>query len=426
MKKTITAALSFCCYCGGLLAATSDFIENYDEDIVLNEWIAEQLREAGYDANLSFCGDANFTTTYINQSLSSKKDSTAASYQGNIDLRFLKKCDSFGCGFEIGTKQKSSMVKPGSAVVNTSYVFLDTGKFGEFRAGFTNTAADLFTIGGDKLLVAYEGPGSSNFGFFYEQSAGTILLTGCTVDDNKAEKIVWYSPTLKGFSLGASFTFNGSRINPFKTLHGSAYSKNVITIAGKYEYGSANDFNATASIGGWLGQGESGIQGVKVRNICAYQIGAIIGYKNFKIAVGFVDNGGSLLPSSCAAGEALPFDANQDYDVHDPRIGVKPGADAGKLYTYGMSYKFNKLTVCAGYYRSVVKFSQEKKERAVADIITLGAEYQFTKALSTYAEYDNIITSTCDRARTFKKACKLSSAGPNRANMLLIGVKFRF
>jgi predicted porin len=338
-------------------------------------------------------------------------------------------------------KQRSGIIKSGDAIVHTGYVFLETAKLGEFRFGYTNSAADKFTIGGNNLLVACEGPGSSNFRPFYSTSAGALVGAGCALDDLQAPKIAWYSPTVKGITLAASYTFNGRYARPFKSRHVSddcyggacwdyggsyGYSKRVLTLAAKYEYGTKKAFNATVSVGGWFGQGYSGVPNLQMRNVRAYQVGFSGGYKDFKIAFGFVDNGKSLLPIGYAVGEAAPFDANTNYNVQNPEIGVKHGADAGKVYTYGVSYKFDKLVVSAAYLRSAVDYSYDHRERASGSAISIGCEYYFDKARSVYAEYDHIRTSTCNRARTFRKACSLSSNPDNKAKMFMVGFKFVF
>lgn len=439
MKKYI---ILVACYCNFVCAKSDDIVYTDEyEHMLFNEWIKDGLKKAGFDTKLCFYGDSHLTGTFVNQSNPDDLDSQSCSHQGNIYIEYQNRTNEFGYGFEIRTKQTSGIIKQGGAIFNSSYVFVEADRVGQVRLGYTNTVADNFIIGGHSLFKGYEGPGSCNFGAFYNQSAGAIISTGCQADDDKAAKIAWYSPIIKGFSAGISFTPNGKYANTFRKKHSdancdndgcwdfahtSAYSKNVLALAGKYEYGSQKSFNAALSICGWFGKGESGVDNFAVRNIRSYGIGGNIGYKDFKIAVGYIDNGKSLLPKSYAIGEAAAFDENRNYSINDPDVGIKQGANAGKVYTYGMSYDFGRLVTYAGYFRSVVKFSSGKSERSVADIITAGAEYNFTRALSSYIEYNNIITGTCDRARGYKKACDLSYSCKNRANMVMIGTKIKF
>jgi predicted porin len=118
------------------------------------------------------------------------------------------------------------------------------------------------------------------------------------------------------------------------------------------------------------------------------------------------------------------FDEDRDYSIADPDVGLKPRADAGKIYSAGIAYTFGKLEVSAGYFKSLVKFSDNEKSQA--DIISLAAEYKFDKALRLYFEYDNISTDTCARAQAYKKACDLSPTGKNKANIFMVGSKINF
>lgn len=408
---------------------------------LLHENVDEFLENVGLDTNLSFSGDGNLTAAFIHQKETANFENESMSYQGNIDLHYLNHTNEFGYGFEFSVKTRSGIIKTGSAIVDEFYAFIETDRLGRLNIGYTATAADTFTIGGNSIFTAYGGPDSGNLGAFFNQSAGTIIGTGCHVDDGKAAKIAWFSPTVKGFSLAMSYTLDSKRSAPFKTkhcsencnsdhnvcwdyAHTSGFSRHILTVAGKYEYGSDDDFNATITMGGWFGKGKSGTIEGGVHDVRAYQIGAILGYKEFKVAFGFIDCGRSIVDKHLAAGDSPFFDENIDYDVHDTRIGLKHGADAGKIYTYGVSYNEDNWILSAGYFRSVVNFSDSKAERAIANIITVGAEYRFNRALSVYAEYNNIITKTCDRARIYAKACGQGSEGANRANMLMFGTKF--
>jgi predicted porin len=435
MKKII---FSVVCCCTVAIVAAEEAKWKVIDDILLGEWL---VKKAECDSFLRFWGDGNLTAAFINQSIPGDLDSGSISYAGNVYMKFLNKGDNLAFGGQVRVRPKSGMVKCGDTIVDEAFLILESDHIGEFRAGFTNTAADNFIIGGDQLLPAYGGPGGGNLGIFYNQSAGTILGSGCSIDDNKAAKVVWYSPVMRGFSLGSSFTFHSRRMKPFKLrrenyngdrdgcwdfANTSAYSKNVVTIAGKYEHGSSKGFNASAVVAGWIGQGRSGFRNIEVRNVRAFHVGASLGYKDFKLSAGYIDNGKSLLPKSYATADLLHFDPNVNYDITDPRLGIRSGANAGKLYTIGASYKFDKLTLGVNYFRSVVKFSSSKQEKAVSDIVTVAAEYSLNKTFSVYVEYNNIVTGTCDRARAYKQACGLSSVGANRANIIMLGTKYNF
>ncbi|MDR1361722.1 MAG: porin [Holosporaceae bacterium] len=423
-------------------AATSDFVlqETDEEDILLNEYIGNLLDGSGMDAHLYFSGDVNSAASFVHQKNAGEMESSYFSILSHVDLKYKKRIDNHAFGFEIVSRFKTGIVKRGNAILEKAYIYLEPDVLGEFRCGYSNTAADIFSIYGDNFFGAYEGPGSGNLGYFYNVSAGAIVVSACPMDDAKAAKIVWQSPTIRGFSAGLSFTPDSRDANLFKTKHYSvnrsdnqrwdfagscAYSKNIITGGISYEYGADDDFNAKFAIAGWFGKGKSGNNHIEVRNVRAYHIGSTIGYGNFKLSIGYTNNGKSLLAKQYAIGSQGVFDENSSYSIDNPGVGIKDGADAGQIYSIGAIHKFGKLTVSAGYFRSQVKFSSEN-EKATADVITAAVERKLNKSMGIYAEYDNIRTRTCSRARAYKKACGLGYGGDNCANALFLGIKFFF
>ncbi|MDR1561436.1 MAG: porin, partial [Holosporaceae bacterium] len=252
-------------------------------------------------------------------------------------------------------------------------------------------------------------------------------------------KITWLSPLISGFSAGLSFTLDSRDSNLFKTkhdkldnftekddfAHSSAYSQNIVTGGIAYEFGAPDCFNAKISVSGWLGKGKSCCSDVEVQNVRAYNLGLILGYADFKASFGYTDNGKSLLAKKYATQDvSYTFDPSENYNINEASVGLKEEADSGKIYSIGMAYIFDKLSISAGYFRSVVKFSGH--EKATADIISIAAEYKFDKVFSSYIEYDNIQTNTCDRARAYGSASHQSTIGKNRANAVMIGAKFNF
>jgi predicted porin len=413
----------------------------FNDDELVNEIVTRHLLEADLDMNLRFDGNLNFSTTFINQKEKRDKDGSVASLQGDINLKYLQKYNGYGFGCEMGAKTRSGIIKSGRAILDSSFLFAESDFLGLIKFGYTNTAADEFSICGDKVLVAYKGAGSGNLHCFYNASSGSIVSTDFAFDDDNAAKVFWLSPIMAGFSAGLSFTLDSRDVNLFKTSHEkeidnpfgkenfascSAYSKNIVTGGIAYEWGAPDDFNAKLSLTGWFGKGKSGCSSnnAEVRNVRAYNIGALFGYKDLKISLGYADNGKSMLPAKHATQEISSFDPNREYKISDPDVGIKSDADAGKIYSIGLAYAFDKLEISAGYFKSEVKFSGN--EKAKADIITIAAQYNFNRALSLYVEYDNISTSTCARALAYAKASEQPVVDKNRANAVLVGMKFNF
>jgi predicted porin len=207
----------------------------------------------------------------------------------------------------------------------------------------------------------------------------------------------------------------------------SSYSKNVVTAGAAREFGAPDNLNIKLSAAVWIGEGRPSVDNAantKVHNIRAYNIGAAVIYKKLKISFGYTDNGKSLMNKACAVHDSRVFDNTSRYMLSDSDVGLRPGADSGKIYSAGIAYSFGKTSISAGYFKSIVKFSD--KEKSKADIVTLAAEHKLDNILRIYVEYDHIRTDSCDRARIYGSACGLSSTGKNTANIFMIGSKINF
>ncbi|GHT91412.1 hypothetical protein FACS1894122_03810 [Alphaproteobacteria bacterium] len=426
--------------------------EKSAKDRLLGEIINDELKAEGIDSPFSLGGCLNFTSLYVSQDVKEGKDESESVLEGDIELKYCKKVAEYSFGAELMVKACSGVVKEGKPIVRTSNLFLESDKIGTIKLGYTKTAGELFSICHGKSLVGFCGPDSGNFNIFYNESAGSIVNTGFPHDDYRAAKVVYLSPDISGFTFGLSFTPDSRDVTLFKTQHKepgkndmseeeanrvgmrSAYSKNIITAGMAYEFGDKEGLNAKIAAAGWFGKGKSAVitkdgMPVKVHNVRAYHIGTTIAYKDFEMSLGYTDNGKSLLSKRYADDMVATFnekefegiDEKTDFLHKHSEIGLRPGADAGKIYSIGMAYKFGKLAVSAGYFKSIVKFSDH--EKAKADTVTLAAEYTVNKTMSVYAEYDNVSTNTCDRARAYRAALKESPAGKNKANIYMIGTK---
>jgi hypothetical protein len=306
--------------------------------------------------------------------------------------------------------------------------------------GYTPTAADSMTVNGGSVLVGYGGAASRNLSLFYNESAGSIVDLCFPFDDNKALKMSYLSTPFSGFSCGISFTPDSRIANPFRTLHPkpgnpqinqekanfpgmrSAYSQNILTGGIAYEFGDKKALNGKISLCGWIGDGRTSVAGIKVNDIRAYSVGMLVGYDKVKLAFGYADYGKSLRSKKFASADIAVFDQTKNYTFADPEVGLRPGADAGKMYSVGISYAINdKLVVSAGYFKSVVKFSAS--EKSTASVTTIAGEYTYNKSFSAYVEYNKMTSNSCARARAYGKACGISSEGKNSGNMLMIGTK---
>ena len=410
-------------------------IDKYKDGFLFHEWLEEKLKGKKFLSNFSIGGVIEIDTVAAQQD-EKKDDNVAVSSQGHIDLTYRDICSYGGYGAFVNFRTRSAITKSGSAIVEKGYLFWESEKFGTFRGGWVNSAADEFCIDGSDVLVGYQGFGNGYFTAAHTPTSGCIIDSGFFHDDGKAAKLWWKSPVVRGFSMGLSFTPNARKKNPFYTsTHrtdkdfsagrtfetDSIWQENVITGGLAYEYGLPDKFNMKISLSGWHGKTKCLNGDWTVRNVQGYNIGVILSYNKFEMALGFTDLGKSALPSTYAEGDTLIYDKNTNYDVKDKHIGIKPGASAGQIYTAGISYNFGKLACSAGYLYGERKFSGS--EKATSNVASFGVEYKFDKMWSSYIEYDHITTDTCDRIMVYDKAVDGKAIGNNTSNLYIVGTK---
>lgn len=406
------------CLCS---AVTPDKAET--ESKLLHEIFLEQLEQRDIETNWSFDGEINFSAVAVKQDVEFD-DSFSTAMDGDIYLRYQNTFfDDYGWGLVIGTKAQSGIIKQGSAIVDSSYLYLEGDKLGKLKFGYTNSAADTFSICYASALTGCAGADGANFSSFIGQTSGTIIGTGFDKDDGKCLKVVWLSPMISGWSCGLSYSRNSRDGHLFKEKRNktekdysptqnfadqSGYMMDNFTGGISYEYGDLNDFNCKVALAGWFGRGMADLK--KVRHIRGYNLGAILGYKEFKLALGYTDNAKSMLSAN------LP-------EPGTTALGATKGANNGKVYNIGLGYNDGKWEFSTGYFYSVKKFTPNDK--ATAKIATVAAQYNVNKTFSVYVEYDNIRMKTTDRIYNTELDSDGFAYGNNRANMFVFGTKVR-
>ena len=393
-----------------------------DDSKLLGEFLKEKCQDVPFLEDLSLSGKLNLAFVTSNQYLSKEVDIPSFSLDGDVYIDYKKVVDGVGFGFKIGTKARSGMIKGGSAIVDSSYVFTGTDKLGEFRFGYSKSAGSAFSISHADVLTGYNLVDSGNASSFYAQTSGSILGTGFDKDDAKALKFVWLSPTFKGWSVGFSYAPNSRDGHLFKEKRNKiekdydpsqnfadyqSYIKDSFTGGISYEYGDPNAFNMKIALAGWTAKGRTDAV-TKLRDVKGYNIGAIFGYAKYKLALGFTDNMNSMIPRDLIDPSAQEF-------------GMCPGANNGKLYNIGIGYFGDKWEMSAGHFHAVKKWSSN--ERSNTNITTVAVQYNVDKMLSTYVEYNNIRTKTCDRIMKSEEHSDGSAYGNNRANLFIVGAK---
>ena len=400
-----------------------------DDSKLLGEFIKESADGVPLLENLAISGQLNFSFVAVNQSLSDKKDNPTFSLDGDVNIDYKTIVDGIGWGFKVGTKARSGMIKGGSAIVDTSYLFVDTDKFGQVRFGYSKSAGSMFSISYADVMTGYNFMDSGNAPTFFAHTSGTILGTGFDKDDAKALKVCWISPTVKGWTVGLSYAPNSRDGHLFKEKRNkvekdyspaqnfadqTAFIKDSYTGGISYEYGDPEAFNFKVAVAGWTAQARSTYS--NLRNIQGYNVGAIFGYGKYKLGLGYTDNINSMIPEELS---------NEIKDTSNNIVGMGPGANNGKIYNVGIGYFGDKWELSAGYFQGEKKWSYDDK--AISKVTTVAVQYNVDKMLSAYVEYNNIRAKTTDRIYNSELDVKHGGDGVayknNRANLFIVGAK---
>ncbi|MDR1032009.1 MAG: porin [Holosporales bacterium] len=307
-----------------------------------------------------------------------------------------------------------------SAYINlsNSYGTIKIGTVSSSGAGELAIDGASATLGGQEGFAGY-------LGSVYTGCTGAITSQYMPYDIQGSTSILYSMPEIAGFTVAVSYTphnrmtgstskSDGSNDFTDGVIGGNLYTTAKNMIAGGIQYNYANDiWNTAVSLVGWHGQDSisNGSRANKVNKLNAYQIGATVGYESLTYGIGFLNLGKSLLNTHI-----------------DESTGTLPGADAGKAYTLGVSYVFDKWKFAAACMHTIQNFG--KSNKAACNAFSCTVDYHYVNGLAFYGELNYISTTTCEVAIRYSgitdlggiKEEKLSSDGA----FLVFGIRLSF
>ncbi|NBT85539.1 MAG: porin [Alphaproteobacteria bacterium] len=343
---------------------------------------------------------------------------------------------------------------PGSdAYVNKNYVELN-GDFGTTQLGQVSGPEDAMPESGANLIGGANGiDGTLNSAYNY--SAGVIKGVNFVGETKKAAKVVFYSPEVLGFQLGAAYTPN--------TSHMGESSKNNATVGANPGVGNSSALypnskntgpygirNVTVGLthkgsnGKWshafavVGVVEKSVytdysnfgdqRRVPLRNAKSYQLSASVGYDQWKVAAGWIDNGKSRLPRD---GSLSNYSSAAGSNAGKLYLGNSYLGNSGKAWNVGTSYTVGAYQFAAAFHRT--DRMSDATSGTSSDIIATSVDLSALQGLKVYGEVDFIKTRTNLGAKNVQQSYMTNvegkgntAIGDNSGAVFVLGTKVSF
>lgn len=226
------------------------------------------------------------------------------------------------------------------------FAYIDSDSFGRFQLGDNDNAADSLFVDGADVIAArggYDGEVADLFQF------GDTWLGVGTDNVGKATKVVYFTPNIAGFTLGASFTpDSGGSGASFGETDNNGSFENTVDIAGNY-VGTFGDVEVVVAAFGEFGDHETGnTQGAETLGI-----GGTVSFSGFSVGAGYTTFGDAGLTSTQTAS----------------------GMDAGEWWDVAVGYRSGPWGVSVGYYESTYD-NATGTDDTKNTVLTFDADYE--------------------------------------------------
>ncbi|HLD95738.1 MAG TPA: hypothetical protein VI959_03770 [Alphaproteobacteria bacterium] len=314
--------------------------------------------------------------------------------------------------------------------------------FGEVLFGNVVGPEDSYIKDAESLAG---GTGGFNGGQFnvINKSVGVFTGNDISGDTNYATKIMWNSPEFGGIQIGVAFTPNTARrgndkmqnlsaslnsapgnsaaVWPYKLTRPYGLNNLALGIIYKNSYG---DWRLTLSGAvvtekSFYNDNDKGTTRIRLQDAKSYQLGFIIGYKNFQFGGGYLNNGKSRLPR-----EAITVNSVSNA-LGDAHLG-----NAGEAFNVGGNYKKGAYVFGLSYQQTFRKTDAIRS--AKGRFVSASAEAAIAQGLAVYTEANFADMKTNDVAIATHNRVK-SALGQNdrqvrnnSAVTFITGVKMAF
>ncbi len=363
-----------------------------------------------------------------------KKDgmTTSGSLKFNIDK---KNYNGFNYGGLIKLNANPSKTKTGKKEIADELKVYLQGNFGKLELGTTKPVGNSMQVNSFTDARATGGI-DGDWGLWLKNSSG--FLQGSTALDiepyytgadfavnSKNNKINYFSPVFKGFSVGLSFTpdtkTKGTVDSAKQVLKDSCEDgyKNVIQPAVRYEIKANDDLKITSAVVAGFGKSKahsykdgSDTKTIDREGLKTWQIGLGANYKAFSLSAAYGDLGqsGTLAKKDRAAANS------NKYGGKYWSVGSAYGIDQ-----YGISVNYmqsKRAGYIAGKTQADVDAAKNNSEYNKFNAVSVGADYQIMPGLMPYVE---VTRFNFKENKNFGDGAKF-----NKGTVFLAGTKIKF
>ena len=263
------------------------------------------------------------------------------------------------------------------------------GRWGTAVLGVHRGVTDFMAVGAFNCLGGTRGI-LGNYKGVVNETTGVLIrddLLGVAKDNTKA---TYVTPRFMGVQVGYSFTPDGKQrgdaslasYNKITDGSAAAVGQQIHELGLNYKNTFANGFGVGASATGVFGHAQSNRGAGKstegFNNIKSYALGLTANYAGFSIGGEYLDNNKTFLAKNTT------------------------GSHAGKLYTLGTAYAWDKHAVSLGYLHSKKKLGQHKTAatkygNTKADAYSVSYDYKVAPGLKVYTEAVNFKYKATDK-----------------------------
>lgn len=366
--------------------------------------------------SISITGGSSFSVYGVNQK--QKKNKSRGFHtsveNASLDIRVNRKSDA---GHEqtlvFSLNAVPSLANgPNPSVFRQVYIQF-RGPAGTLQMGNVSSITGTMIMSGGSVMCGNGAYDNGNLYGVFNASSAVLTGTYMAGDVGSATKISYLTPRFPIFNerpvlqFGVDYTPSSQDVgdSPLVTNYsqaywqqGGIYGSNVVSAGVNYMdsvddwqiqaglcalKGVAYDGRDTVHLGNYYSENKANRH--NLREYKAWEVGAMVGYKDFQIGGGYVSNGKSAIQRPGVS-----------VDPSNPSYEQFSQGDAGKLINIGFTHTYGPLKTSIGAQKNVQKIAEG--QHTICRVVSGCMEYTLTDGLSTFVDANLIHHKTSNAA----------------------------